>query len=88
MPGKKANLSKYDKIEDKMEKCKSMDFLNWPPRRVTEHLIAAGRMRLMDGKLYDFPGYVRFPYELYIGKYVNSTVSHCKLCANRKINTL
>lgn len=59
---------KYAIIEDKIEDTESLDFLRWHPRRVAEHLIAAGRLRLLKREFYDFPAYCRFPYNSYEDK--------------------
>lgn len=57
------NMS-YDETEAKLEENRAMDFSNWSGQMVGRHLFAAGQVR-MDGKHYDFPGYIRFPLKLY-----------------------
>lgn len=61
-------LTKWEIIERKIEEAHAMDFSRWTPKRVAEHLIAAGRQRVLSKTLYLFPGYCRFPYNLYEDK--------------------
>lgn len=63
-------LSKYEKIERKIQDAEGVNFSRWTPKRVAEHLIAASRQCLREGTLYEFPGYCEFPYNLYENKWV------------------
>lgn len=62
--------SKHEMIEQKISDTESLDYSRWSPRRATEHIIAAGRVRLLEQKLYDFPAYCRFPYNKHENAYV------------------
>lgn len=54
-----------EEIRAKMAIARQMDFSRWTPRRVAEHLIAAGKRRYHNQPRYDFPGYFKFPYYIY-----------------------
>lgn len=51
-----------------MDVARNMDFSNWTPRRVAEHLIAAGKRRQFKQPRYDFPGYYHFPYHIWANR--------------------
>lgn len=61
---------KYEQVVRKIEESAAISFSRWNIKVVARHLIRAGRMRLVQRELYDFPGYCRFPYSLYDNGYV------------------
>lgn len=61
-------LSKWENVERKLRDAEGVNLDRWTPKRVAEHLISAGRQWLVHQTLYEFPGYCRFPYNLYENK--------------------